>query len=61
MCPKVPSTGSVWVVEEKQGLKRTEPEAHLWERRSNYNRQFSLRSALIFQDSVPLEKYQGRG
>lgn len=32
----------MWVVEEKQGLKRTEPEAHLWERCSNYNRQLVL-------------------
>lgn len=40
-CPKVPSTGSMWVVDEKQGLKRTEPEAHLRKRSSNYSRQFS--------------------
>ena len=28
--PKLPFSGNVWVVEEKEGLKCAEPEASLW-------------------------------
>lgn len=29
-CPMVPGTGSTWTGEDKQGLKRTGPEARWW-------------------------------